>query len=88
MVRAEAVRGLGAYGKDAEAAVPKLIELWRAEPQVSSGGGKLFSEGWCVGATWIAAPPPSPFFSPDLHGLTEDALKAIDPEAAEKAGVK
>ena len=87
MVRAQAVRTLGAFGKNAEAAVPALVELWRKEPPpVRFKPGSI--DGTAVGTSW----GPSQFSwgpgPPDVAKLAMEALQSIDPEAAAKAGIK
>ena len=89
-VRSQAARALGAYGKDAESAVPALIELWRKEPsEAISGMQGRTTFNTMVVLSW--GPSLAGSAGPGLGVITnpaQEALKAIDPEAAEKAGVK
>jgi hypothetical protein len=87
MVRAQAIRALRDFGTDARDAVPALLEIWRKELPLSAISGRLSSESWIVSSGWVIGP----FFGtslPDLHSLAAEALRAIDPGAAEKAGVE
>jgi hypothetical protein len=89
LVRGQAARTLGAYGKDASAAVPQLVQLYRSEPQQPgrNGAPRVSVDGASYDTRWSA----SPVFgtqSPDVRELARDAFWKIDREAAEKAGVK
>ncbi len=88
-VRALAARSLGECGQDAQSAVPALIQLWHREPPrpaTPTSNWELSLDGGIVSSTWGAAT--SPFNAPDVVGSVRDALQAIDPEAAAKAGIK
>ena len=87
-VRAQAVRALGEYGRQAEVAVPALLELWRKEPPKPPSGGMVFTDGTMVGLTWVIPAIPLGMVAPDVGGLVRQAFQSIDPEAAAKAGVK
>ena len=83
VVRAQAIRALRDFGTDAEAGFPSLLEIWRKESPPPARSAISTSESWIVSSGWIIGP----FFgtsSPDLHGLAEEALAAIDPDAVRR----
>jgi hypothetical protein len=91
LVRAQAIRSLRDFSTNAKTAMPALLELWRKEPPLpasaaSGGMGTTVPESWMVSSAWLAGPY-SGWSSPDLHGLAGEALEAIDPAVAAKAGV-
>lgn len=89
VVRAQAVRALGAYGKDAQAAMPAILKLWSNEPPSPAYTERVPAEGCTVAAAWITVTPASlGLTAPDMGRLAGEALQSIDPEAAAKAGVK
>jgi hypothetical protein len=85
-VRGHAARALADYGKDAEAAVPSLLELYRTESQgkvgleMGSEDGPLVCPDWIL---WIVPSTPGQG-SPYVKGLAGQAIRAIDPEAESK----
>ncbi len=87
-VRAQAARGLGSYGKDAQSAVPAPLELWRKEPPRPSRSARVAIDGTLVGFSWAIPPFLYSRDAPDVGDIASQALKEIDPEAAAKAGVK
>jgi HEAT repeat protein len=89
-VQANATDALGAFRKDAKPAVPALLELLKREqtnPSSSQGGmgppyrrvsvSPLMNFSWFGSSTNV-----------DIITPVTAALKAIDPEAAAKAGIK
>jgi hypothetical protein len=91
IVRAKAASALGRFGTDAQSAVPALLALWSKETALNGGTGgsrkiigtKVFTS---VGIIWT--PPSRIAFTPDVAGEAREAIKQIDPRAADEAGVK
>ena len=92
-IRICAVDALSSFGKDAQPAIPQLLKLWgkeRLSPSIRNGN----HTGTLVGSEWFSWPltgmaiTVSGFPDPDSATATGNALKAIDPETAAKAGVK
>lgn len=87
-VQANASFSLGQFGSKARPAVPAMLQLLQSLPAKSpartSGGFSIqHIGGWSVGEGAIPFSP-----SVDVRGAFEEAIKAIDPGAALKAGIK
>lgn len=85
-VRAKAAQVLGAFGKDAESAVPSLITLWQRE-STSTASGPIGNFGTSVSISWKMSGFGMPAHGNNVADRASDALQAIDPAAADKAGV-